>query len=59
VTSLKEACRERWLLPSVELWLQDARFAERVARAPGRQATICGINSPYTSVSRMFRPLKR
>jgi putative ABC transport system permease protein len=40
VTSLKEACRERWLLPSVELWLQDARYSARTLRLnPGFAAT--------------------
>ena len=40
VTSLKEACRERWLLPSVELWLQDARYSARTLRlSPGFTAT--------------------
>jgi len=44
VTSLKEACRERWALPSVELWFQDARYSARSLRLnPGFAATAVTV----------------
>ncbi len=32
---------------------------DRLNRNAGQDFAICGINSPYTSVSRISRPLKR
>ena len=44
VTSLKEACRERWVLPRLELWLQDARYSARTLRLnPGFTATAVTV----------------
>jgi predicted permease len=44
VTSLKEACRERWTLASLELWLQDARYSARTLRLnPGFAATAVAV----------------
>jgi putative ABC transport system permease protein len=44
VTSLKEACRERWVLPSLELWLQDARYSARTFRLnPGFAVTAVTV----------------
>jgi putative ABC transport system permease protein len=44
VTSLKEACRERWVLTSLELWLQDARYSARALRLnPGFAATAVAV----------------
>src|SRR5271155_1766355 len=44
VTSLKEACRERWTLASLELWFQDARYSARTLRLnPGFAATAVAV----------------
>jgi hypothetical protein len=44
VTSLKEACREPWVLASLELWLQDARYSARTLRLnPGFAATAVAV----------------
>ncbi len=44
VTSLKEACRERWTLASLELWWQDARYSARALRLnPGFAATAVTV----------------
>jgi putative ABC transport system permease protein len=44
VTSLKEACRERWTLASLELWFQDARYSARSLRLnPGFAATAVAV----------------
>jgi len=44
VTSLKEACRERWTLASLELWFQDGRYSARTLRLnPGFAATAVAV----------------
>jgi len=44
VTSLKEACRERWTLARLELWWQDARYSVRtLSLNPGFAATAITV----------------
>jgi len=44
VTAIKEACRDRWILTSLELWLQDARYSARTLRLnPAFAATAIAV----------------